>query len=301
MPAETRPFNFGALPDDQSSYDRSRVVVLPVPYDATVSLRSGAREGPAAIIRASRGLETYDEEFGIEICQEIGIHTLGEIVPNHKSPRDQVERISHVASRILRDGKYLVSLGGEHSITSGIVAAHLDHYPDLTVLQLDAHPDLRDSYEGTPYNHACVMRRVAEICPFVQVGVRCVSRAEDLFIRESGIPSISARRWSEDPEVVAGEVLAALSGEVYVTIDLDVFDPSEMPAVGTPEPGGAGWYQVIGLLRKVAAARRIVGFDLVELSPIPGMIAPDFFAARLVYKLINMVFVGNRYEEVSLE
>lgn len=294
MDVEMMLFNFGALPEDQSGYDRSRVVVLPVPYEATVSLRSGTREGPAAIIRASRGVETYDEEFGVEICREIGIHTFGEIVPNFRSPRDQVERIGRVVSRILNDEKFLVTLGGEHSITAGIVAAHRDRYPDLTVLQLDAHPDLRDSYEGTTYNHACVMRRVEDVCPFVQVGVRCISREESEFIRDRRIPSISACRWREDPEEVAGEVLDALSGEVYLTIDLDVFDPGEMPAVGTPEPGGMGWYQVLGLIEKVAAARRIVGFDLVELSPIPGMIAPDFLAARLVYKLITLVFGRDR-------
>ena len=294
MDPETVPFNFGALPEAISGYDRSRVVVLPIPYDGTVSLRTGTREGPAAIIRASRGLETYDEVFGVEICDGVGIHTHPEIVPSFESPGAQVDRVRRVAAKLLWDGKFIVALGGEHSITAGLAAAHLERYPGLTVLQLDAHPDLRDTYEGSPHNHACVMRRVMGHSPVVQAGVRCISREEADFIRAREVPSFTALQWLEDPEGVIGGVLRALSEEVYLTIDLDVFDPGLMPAVGTPEPGGPGWYEVLRLIGRVAAERRIIGVDLVELSPIPGVIAPDFTAARLAYKVINMVFAGDR-------
>lgn len=286
-PYRTYPYNFGGINSKYSQYETSKVVVLLIPYDSTTSYKGGAREGPEAIVRASRNLEVYDEELGQEI-HKVGIHTFAEIQPSLKSPEENIKVVKAVTTKVVYDGKLPVILGGEHTLSIGAIQALKGKYQGLSVLQLDAHPDLMDESEDTKYSHACVMRRVYEICPFVQVGIRCVSLAESNFIKENGLKTVSARQWLSKEKGV-DFVLSNLTEDVYVTIDLDVFDPSEMPAVGTPEPGGLGWYGVVDLLRSVTLDKNVVGFDVVELCPQGGNIAPDFLAAKLAYKLIGYV------------
>ena len=275
--------SFAFPPERYTDFDTAKVVVLPVPYDSTTDWRAGAREGPNAIIDASHFMEPYDHELGREVYA-VGIHTLPELQPSMEGPQQTVERVYKVTGELLDKGKFVVMLGGEHSLTVGTVRAYRERYEKLSVLQLDAHADLRDRYEGARYGHACVMRRVIEVCPIVQVGVRSMSREEREFIDQKGLQPF----YAGDKPIDDGAVVSALTDDVYVSIDLDVFDPSVMPAVGTPEPGGMGWHGVLGLLTKVAQQKRIVGFDIVELAPREGPAACAFIAARLAYRLIGL-------------
>ena len=264
---------------------------MPVAYDSTTEWRNGAREGPQAIIDASRYLELYDIELDREIY-EVGIHTLPEVQPEMAGPEYMVQRVYQVALGLLDKDKAVLMLGGEHSLTLGMVKAYREKYAALSVLQLDAHADLRDSYLGTKFSHATVMRRVLELCPIVPVGIRSLSQEEHQFITEAGIAPFYARDLISG-EVAARQIVDALSKEVYITIDLDVLDPSIMSAVGTPEPGGIDWYELLGVLREVARARHIVGLDLVELCPREGPVSCAFLAAKLAYKLIGYIFYMN--------
>jgi agmatinase len=280
--------NFAAVSPPYSDWEQARVVVLPVSYDSTMEWRSGARDGPKAIIDASQYLELYDIELDWEIC-EIGIHTLPEVPPEMAGPEHMVQRVHEVARGLLSEDKMVVMLGGEHSLTLGMVRAYREKYEALSVLQFDAHADLRDSYLGTSFGHATVMRRVSELCPILPVGVRSLSHGESRFINEAGLTPFYARDLISG-KVTAQQIVDSLSKEVYITIDLDVLDPSIMPAVGTPEPGGIGWYELLGLLSEVARAKQIVGFDLVELCPKEGPSSCAFLAAKLAYKLIGYIF-----------
>lgn len=280
------PYNFGALPKQFSSYETSRAVVLPVPYDQTTSYLAGTREGPRAIIAASRNLELFDEELEKETYR-IGINTLDELIPIMSEPPGMVGIVEEEVDRHLKAGKFLVMIGGEHSITLGAVRAFKKQEDDLSVLFLDAHADLRDNYHGTPYSHACVGRRIIEEgISLIQAGLRSLSKEEADYISRSGIETYPARMMMESHHWV-NELIAALSARVYLSIDLDVLDPSVMPAVGTPEPGGLSWYQLVDLVRDVACRRKIVGLDVVELCPQPGDISPNFLAAKLVYRLLG--------------
>lgn len=283
------PFNFGGLEPGYAAYDGSNVVILPVPYEATTSFRSGTKEGPLAVIKASRGMELYDEELRAEPFQ-VGIHTFDELDLSLASPEDPHRRLEELVEALMLDDKFPILVGGEHSISLGPVRAFGKRFPDLTVLQLDAHADMRDTFQGTPYSHACIARRISEICPIVQVGVRSLSREEAEFLEQGQVENVLFAT-----DIVSGrksfaDFLAKLGDKVYVTVDIDVFDPAEVPAVGTPEPGGLGWHQVLDILRQVFDSRNVIGLDLVELCPIPGNVAPDFLAARLVYKIIGMKF-----------
>lgn len=277
------PHNFLALPHDQAALESSRVAIIPVPYDSTTSFRSGSRDGPEAMITASYGLEDYDFELELDVS-EIGIHTTGAIEPHMAGPGPMTERIKSVVGGYLTMGKTIGLLGGEHSITIGSVQAHVETYPDLSVLYLDAHADLRNEYMGTPYGHASAARRAYECCPIALAGIRSMCQEEHDFIRENNIPV-----WYWDPNSLNSSwesILDSLSGSVYVSVDLDVLDPALMPAVGTPEPGGLAWHQLVSLLGKVAESRRIVGFDVCELAPADGPPACSYIAAKLVYKLV---------------
>jgi len=280
--------NFAAVPPPYSDLERARVVVLPVPYDSTTDWRSGAREGPRAIIEASQYLESYDLELDREIYQ-VGIHTLPDLQPEMAGPEYMIQRVYEAAREFLDKNKLLLMLGGEHSLTLGMVRAYRERYEALSVLQLDAHADLRDSYLGTRFSHATVMRRVHELCPLVPVGIRSLSREEQRFIAEAGLKPFYAEELLSGG-VATQQITDSLSKQVYVTVDLDVLDPSVMSAVGTPEPGGIGWYELVGLLRQVARAKQIVGFDLVELCPGEGPVSCAYLAAKLAYKLIGYIF-----------
>jgi agmatinase len=288
LPGAPLPPRFGALPDDLGSMETARAVVLPAGYEATTSYGVGTKDGPDAILRASRNLELYDEELDWEPCA-VGIATTPAWEFDRSSPERPIEQVEALVGATLAAGKFPILLGGEHSITLGGVRAAQRECPSLGVLQLDAHADLRDVYEGTPFSHACVMRRVTERAPVVAVGIRSLS-ADEARCR----PVRPYRRFTAEAALrdagVVDAVVDALPPEVYVTIDLDVLDPSLMPAVGTPEPGGLGWYDLLRLLRAVFQARRVVAVDVVELAPIPGLVAPDFLSAKLVYKLISYRF-----------
>jgi len=286
--AVTIPFNFGGLAGNDSLWTRSRVVFLPVPYDLTSTYLPGSRRGPLAILEASTHMELFDEELLVETFK-IGLHTLDPLEPLASGPEDMIQAIQTHAERILQAGKFPVLIGGEHTVTVGMVQALKKYHPRLSFLQLDAHADLRDRYAGTPFSHACVGRRLTEFGPLVQVGLRSMSAEESQFLQGAPIQSFFWHQMLRTPDWEE-TVCQALSDEVYVTIDLDVLDPAIMPAVGTPEPGGLNWAAITQLLRQVARRKRVVGFDVVELTPIPGFIAPDFLAAKLIYRFLGYLF-----------
>ncbi len=279
------PRTFAAVPPEHSSWERSRVALLPVPYDLTTSYQAGARRGPEAILEASLHIELYDEELEREPYL-VGIHTLPALEPLASGPEEMSVRIEHATKEILKGGRFPILLGGDHSITLGAVRALTAVHKELSVLQLDAHADLRDSFQGTKYSHACVGRRISEIAQLFQVGIRSLCREEAEFLRSSNIMSLSAREWQRDPKA-SRRALDTLKDPVYITLDVDVFDPAIMPATGTPEPGGLDWQTVTALLRRVFEKHRVVGCDVVELAPIGGLVAPAFLAAKLVYKMIG--------------
>ena len=282
---ESAPHNFLGLDAKHSDYATARFAILPVPYDATATYRSGARDGPQAVITASQQVELFDEELQAEF-HRAGIATLDPLMPNAAGPEAMHDDVFRAARKIVRDGKFLIGLGGEHGITSGLVRAVAGKYRKLSVLQIDAHLDLRDSYQHSPYSHASAMRRC---WPFVEsivpVGVRNVSLEEHRFCRKAGIRPVTARECFDSDDWI-DQVLDQLGHNVYVTVDVDGFDPAYAPGTGTPEPGGLDWYQVSSLLRLVAAEKRIIAADVVEVLPIPGQVVTEFLAARLAYKII---------------
>ncbi len=288
MPVERIPNNFLELEPQYSDYAESRYAILPIPYDGAASYNPGARDAPAAIISASHHVETFDEELLGEFY-DAGIATLDALAPNRAGPQAMHEDIRQAAAPILRDGKFLIALGGDHSITSGLVRAAMAKHKKLSVLQIDAHADLRSRFEQTPYSHASVMRRVLELgATIVPVGLRAYSAEEHRFMKRTGITPITARECLDSDDWL-DRVLDALGDVVYVTIDIDAFDPAFAPGTGTPEPGGLDWYHVTSLLRLVAAEKRVVAADLVEVLPLSGQVVTEFLAARLVYKLICYV------------
>jgi agmatinase len=283
---------FMHLDDEQTAFETARVVVVPVPFDATTCYRPGTREGPQAIIDASRNLELYDTELRRNPC-EVGIHTLRAVEPIMGNAMAMTKRIELVTGQLLDHGKFVATLGGDHSISIGVIRAFTARFPTLSVLQIDAHTDLRDSYEGNQLSSATIMRRVLDVCDrTAQVGMRSISEPEMRLIEERQLPlwlasDIAARRFRGDRGWI-GEVVASLSDAVYVTFDIDAFDPSLVPGTGTPEPGGLDWYEVMDLLGAVATQRKIIGFDVVELSPlVEGHVSP-VVAAKLVYRLIGL-------------
>jgi agmatinase len=273
------------IPEQYRDPAKARVVLVPVPYDGTSTWVKGADKGPSAIIEASATIENYDIESDSEPF-EVGIFT-DKPVNEKTTPQKMVGAVEKRIAAHLTKGKFPIVLGGEHSVSIGAIKAVAKKYKKLTVLQLDAHGDLRDQYHGSKYNHACVMARARELCPVVQLGIRSMDASEK--------PNVDKRRifFAEDIHSKRnwiGRVVSLLKGDVYVTIDLDVFDPSIMPSTGTPEPGGLGWYEVLELLKKVFHNNNVVGFDVVELCPNKTNKAPDFLAAKLIYKLISYKF-----------
>lgn len=287
-------YNFLGLAEEDSRYEDAHAVIIPVPYDSTTSYRAGTREGPFAILTASRQVELYDLDLQCEPLLS-GVHTFPELEPDMRGPAETLHNIENAVRAVVTDGKFPVILGGEHSITTAPVKAIREKYGDcISVLQLDAHSDLRDSYENTPYNHASVMRRVYDLAALTQVGIRNTCRDEMEFIKDSGHDGIIwASEMLDRDNAWIDRVIKRLGNNVYITIDLDAFDPSIMPAVGTPEPGGMLWYPTLQLLNRVIEEKNVVGFDVVELCPIPGNIAPDFMAAKLVFKLLGRIFKKN--------
>jgi agmatinase len=287
---EAPPRNFLGLPNEYSDPEKAAVRILPVPYEATVSYLGGTKNGPQAIIDASRAVELYDIELDDE-PYDVGVATLPEVQLTGAGPGQAMRELRKAYARAATPGAFVVMLGGEHSISSPPILEHAARLKKekrrLTVLQLDAHGDLRDEWEGTPWSHACVMRRVVDDVNLVQVGIRAISIEERALMRKrkSSITTVFAEEL-EGTDGWMDRVLKALGPDVYITIDVDYFDPALVPSTGTPEPGGGQWYQALRLLRRVFDEKQVVAADVVELAPLGGNAAPDFLVARLVYKLI---------------
>jgi agmatinase len=275
--------NFGFLEKEFSDYKKSKFVILSVPYEGTVSYGKGTSKGPAAIIKASHNMELYDEELDNE-NYKAGICTLKPLKAE-STPKKMIDSIEKESDKIIKDNKFPIMLGGEHSISTGLIRALKKKYNDLSVLQLDAHADLRQEYEGQPYSHASIMARTREITNAVQVGIRSLSIEESKWIKKDNLPIFWARNIYDNEEWF-DDAISKLSNNVFITIDLDVFNPSIMSATGTPEPGGLDWYMVVKFLKKVCEKKKVVGFDVVELAPTKNH-SCDFLAAKLVYKLIG--------------
>jgi agmatinase len=277
--------NFGGIDLQYKTFEEATFVVVPVPYDLTSTYQSGARRGPAAILEASANMELFDEELGKETFRA-GIHTTDFLEAKASGPEAMVQAVRKAIRDIVFQDKIPVMLGGEHSLSPGAVAAVKDKYPDLSVLHFDAHADLRDSYQGSPYSHACAGRRMSELCPLVQVGIRSLSAEEAAFMKQASVKTHFAHNMFQDTHWL-NRICESLRNDVYISIDLDVLDPAFMPATGTPEPDGLSWRQLLEIVRVVSTRSRVRGFDVVELAPIPGLVAPDFLAAKLIYRIMG--------------
>jgi agmatinase len=278
------PVNFASLDAEDSAYETSRVVILPVPYDSTVTARAGTRDGPRAIIEASADMELFDVGLGIEPWR-LGIHTMPEVAPHTGSPEAMCARIEEIVGELVDAEKFVVTLGGEHTVAAGAIRAHAKRTPGLSVLAFDAHSDLREEYLDSRFNHACTLRRALDVAPVTQVGLRSAPVEDAALIREKGLGFYSPQEMRRAGNAA---VVSHLSGDVYITIDLDNFDPSEMSAVGTPEPGGLHWDEVCELLTAVTREKRVVGFDVTELSPSLGPHSCAQLAAKLTYRLVGL-------------
>ena len=287
-----QPIQFGGVPP-AADWRKVEPIVLPIPFERTTSYGQGTRNGPRELLVASAQVELWDEEVSFDVHSR-GIYTAPELDLSSLPIEAAMNAIEETAGRWMDLKKFLVSLGGEHSVTAPLVAAAASRTPNLSVLQFDAHADLRDQYLDERNSHACAMRRTLEHAPVVQVGIRNISEAE-----VQALPSLRTRTFYDwnmrDDAQWIDRVVDALSDDVYITIDLDALDPGLMPAVGTPEPGGLSWRELLGVLRRTFERRRVVACDVVELCPLPGFIAPNFLAARLVYKLLTYKFgLGRR-------
>jgi len=278
--------DFSLLPKRYTTWERAASVIYTSPFGRTVTYQTGTERGPAAIIQASANLEWYDIELDAEPYRR-GIHTMSFVEPHAMaSSKNMVAWVQATARRILDAEKFPVLLGGEHSVSIGAIRAAAKVHPKLTVLSLDAHTDLRDRYEGSPLNHACVMSRVLKVARPVLAGIRSTHAEANKTIKKHAITIFPAEEVLFDSSFPK-KLLRALGPTVYISVDLDVLDPGIMPATGTPEPGGLGWYDLMRILRLVFENRTVVGCDVVELRPIEGNAAPDFLAAKLVYKLLG--------------
>jgi agmatinase len=279
---------FGGTTPTTTDFAKARVVILPVPLDRTTSYVSGTRNGPHEILVASSHIELWDEETQTDV-HSIGIYTLPEMEFPFAGMDDVVCEIRRVASELVNRDKFPFILGGEHSITPAVVGAVAAKHPGLSVLQIDAHADLRDSFMGTPHNHACAMRRTLDFAPTTQVGIRSLSPEEAAVAPGLRTTIFYDYNMRADPRWI-DRVVESLTDTVYITIDVDGLDPAIMPATGTPEPGGLSWYETLALLRAVIERRTVVGCDIVELSPLAGNVAPNFLCAKLIYKILSYRF-----------
>ena len=280
--------NFGGIEDQFADKVTSKVWLQSIPYDGTSTWGKGADNGFEAFLDAAENMELYDIETDSEVFRR-GIHILPEITED-RSPEAVFETVYESTKALLKEDKFFTFFGGEHSISIGIIKAFYEKYPDISILQLDAHTDLRPNYLGSPYNHACALHDASKHTNLIQVGIRSMDTVEKPFLKKENCFFAEDMAWDDS---WFEESLAKLKGPVYITIDLDVFDPSIMPATGTPEPGGMYWNQVIRYLKKVFETKQVVGFDLVELAPIDGNKAPNFLAAKLYYKLLSYKFENN--------
>lgn len=279
---------FAGIPQEFSSRDQASIYLKSIPYDGTSTWGKGADKGFSVFMEAAENMELYDIETDSEVYRK-GIH-LCDPAPLFSSPEEMYQYTFLDTQEQLKDGKFLTFFGGEHSISIGIIKAHYHHFDDFSVLQIDAHADLRPEYGGTPYNHACAVHDASRNSHLVQVGIRSMDIEEKQYEQEGNV--FYAHMIYEDSDWIE-KVLSRLKNNVYITFDLDAFDPSIMPATGTPEPGGLRWYETMKLLRTVFENRNVVGFDIVEFAPIEGFLAPQFLAAKLYYKMLSYKF--NQY------
>jgi len=278
--------NYGGIDNTYTSFEDSAIAVLPVPYDGTSTWIKGADKGPEAILEASANMELYDIETDSEVYKN-GIYTADPVTEN-SNPEKMTRAVHREVSRLLNHNKFVVTLGGEHSISIGAIMAHVEKFENVTVLQIDAHTDLRPEYEGSKFNHACVMARTREICPFVQVGIRSMDVIEKPFIHPGHIFYAEDIRKGSD---WMDEAISKLTSNVYLTFDLDGLDPSIMPSTGTPEPGGLYWNETIQFLKKVITQKNLVGCDIVELCPNEQEKSSNFLATKLIYKILSYKFL----------
>ncbi|MFA6186201.1 MAG: agmatinase [Phycisphaerae bacterium] len=278
--------NFCGLPEEYCDYKKAKVVILPAPFDATSTWIKGADKGPAALLEASANMETYDIETNSQVYTQ-GIFT-DEPIKEKKSPEKMTAELKSRVLKHIKSKKYVVTIGGEHSVSAGAIAAHAESFDNMSIIQFDAHADLRDEYHGSKYNHACVMARAREIGPVVQVGIRSAAVEEGPLIQNVDNVFLAHKIYNNNNWF--DKCLSKLTKNVYLTIDLDAFDPAIMPGTGTPEPGGLGWYQTLDFLKRLMTEKNVVGFDVVELCPNPASKASDFLAAKLVYKLLTYKF-----------
>ncbi|HEY9637680.1 MAG TPA: agmatinase [Coleofasciculaceae cyanobacterium] len=277
----------------KSSYEASRVVILPIPYEATTTYRKGCEHGPDALLEASVQLEYYDDELDRETCWNARIFTHSSISDTRSDLPVSSEKMLQVTretvSQLIEDGKFVIALGGEHSITTGIVEAYrLASTEPFTVIQIDAHGDMRHEYEGSIHNHACVMRRIVDMeLPTLPIGIRSVCQEEVDLIKNKSIPVIWAREIARQPDWIERAIASISTQRVFITIDLDGLDPTLIPGVGTPEPGGLHWYGLTEFLRRVFETHQVIGCDVMELAPVADSVVSQFTAAKLVYKLIG--------------
>ena len=280
--------------DAAATYDIARVVILPIPYEATTTYRRGCKHGPYAILEASHQVEYYDEELDRETGSDVGIYTHEAIADTREgrsiSAAEMLKVTQETVYKLIEDGKFVIALGGEHSITAPVVEAYRLAYTNepFTVVQIDAHGDLRYEYEGSIYNHACVMRRIVDMgLPTVQIGIRAICKEEADLIKEKQLTVFRAREIAQDPDWIERAIQAIPTEKVFLTVDLDGIDPTLIPGVGTPEPGGLNWYAVSNFLRCVCENYNVIGCDVMELTPVVDSVVSQFTAAKLVYKIIG--------------
>lgn len=290
--------NFLAIEEQYSLIDNSEIVILPAPYEHTVSYGGGAGKAPEAIIKASQYVEFYDDEFDREICFEKGIATLEPLNFDYKTDDKALALISETVDKLLEMDKFVVTLGGEHTISTAPILSHFKKYPNMSILHFDAHSDLRDSYEGNKYSHASFMARVAEVFPpenITQIGIRAQCKEEAEYIKSNNVKTFyaSAIRRGLHGENWQKAAVETLKDEVYITFDLDYFDPAIMPATGTPEPDGFLYNETLNVFRElIKSGRKIIGLDVVELAPNEMLHHCDLTAARLIYKILNFAFTS---------
>lgn len=277
--------NFGGIENEFASAENARIYLQSIPYDGTSTWGKGANNGFEAFLNAAENMELYDIETDSEVYKR-GVHILPSIT-EASSAEAMFKAVYSSTKKLLDTGKFLTFFGGEHSISIGILKAFYEKYPDITILQIDAHSDLRASYLGTPYNHACALHAASKNTNLIQVGIRSMDIAEKQFINTDKVffaeEIYQQSDWME-------KAIALMTDKVYITIDLDAFDPAVMPATGTPEPGGLDWNTTIRFLKKVFSSKEVMGFDIVELAPIEGLKAPQFLAAKLYYKMLSYKF-----------
>lgn len=289
-------YSFCNLENSFSRKDTSRFRILPVPYEATTSYKKGTKYGPKAVLEASLNMELFDNELHLETYKS-GIHTLPFVDPSSTDPHSFLRHLSQIINKEQGNDTIIVSIGGEHTISIGIIEALIKHHKDLSVLSIDAHADLRNKYMNNSYSHACTNRRIMEICPVVIAGIRSISKEEIDFMNKSKQNAF----WGKDALLNIKKIISLLTDTVYISIDVDILDPSIMPSTGTPEPDGWSWSELSLLVREIVKNKRIVGLDFVELSPFKDNPAPDFSIAKLLYRTMGYISLSKGWLKTYTE